>query len=168
MMKRLSAILISAVLSSACDGAGRPPTAPGVPVAGPAPPAATPVVTYTLSGTIFEVTPTGRVPIQGVGVYCDGCGGPEGHTQTYTDADGLYSFEWSRNGATPLLVGKAGYDVVGQVLNAYGAIVATVNGDTRFDIELARRWRRRQLGSSITAATSTRRNSRAKTPHRSA
>ena len=45
----------------------------------------------------------------------------------------------TQNGATPLLVGKAGYEVVGQVPNEYGAIVATVNGDTQFDIELARR-----------------------------
>ena len=142
MMKRLSAVLISAVLLSACDGGGQPPTAPSVPTPdptpSPAPAPTTPVVTYTLSGTIFEVMPTGRMPIEGVGVYCDGCGSPEGHTQTYTNADGLYSFEWSQNGATPLLVGKAGYDVVGQVPNAYGAIVATVNGDTQFDIELAR------------------------------
>ena len=139
MMKRLSAVLISAVLLSACNSGGRPPTAPSVPPPSPTAAPATPVVTYTLFGTIFEVTATGRVPIQGVGVYCDGCGSPVGHTQTYTDADGLYSFEWSPNGATPLLVGKAGYDVVGQVSDAYGAIVATVNGDTRFDIELARR-----------------------------
>jgi hypothetical protein len=142
MMKHLSAVLISAILLSACDGVGRPPTAPSVPTPTPTPspaPPATPVVTYTLSGTTFEVTPTGRAPIEGVNIYCDGCGSPEGHTSTYTDADGLYSFEWSPNGATPLLVEKAGYHVVGQVLNAYGAIVATVNGDTQFDIELARR-----------------------------
>ena len=96
-------------------------------------------MTYTLSGIIFEVTPTGRVPIEGVGVYCDGCGSPEGHTQTYTNVDGLYSFGWSQNGAIPLLVGKDGYVVVGQGSNSYWPIVATVNGDTQFDIELARR-----------------------------
>ena len=68
MMKRLSALLISAVLLSACDGGGRPPTAPSVPTPdptpSPAPAPTTPVVTYTLSGTIFEVMPTGRVPIR--------------------------------------------------------------------------------------------------------
>ncbi len=136
-MKHLSTILMAAVLLSACDGTGRPPTAPTVPTSAPAP--ATLGVTYILFGTIFEVMPTGRVPIEGVGVYCDGCGSPDGHTQAYTDADGLYSFAWSQNGATPLLVGKAGYDVVGPVPNANGAVIATVNGDTRFDIELARR-----------------------------
>jgi hypothetical protein len=93
-------------------------------------------VTYTLFGTIFEVTPTGRVPIEGVTVYCDGCGSPDGHTFVYTDADGLYSLAWSQNGATELQVGKAGYDVVGK---ANAPIIATVNGDTRFDIELTRR-----------------------------
>jgi hypothetical protein len=135
-MKPLSALLISLVLLSACDRAGGPPTAPTARTP-PAPaPAPAPVVTYTLFGTIFEITPTGRVPIEGVGVYCDGCGSPVGHTQTYTDADGLYSLAWSPNGPTPLLVGKAGYDVVGK---ANQSIVAMVNGDTRFDIELARR-----------------------------
>jgi hypothetical protein len=96
-------------------------------------------VTYTLFGTIFEVTPTGRVPIEGVEVYCDGCGSPTGHTSVYTDAEGLYSLEWSQNGATRLLVGKAGYQLVGQVPNPNGEITATVNGDTRFDIELVPR-----------------------------
>jgi hypothetical protein len=140
MMKRLSALLISAVLLSACDGGGRPPTAPSVPTPtptpSPAPAPTTPVVTYTLSGTIFEVMPTGRVPIEGVTVYCDSCGSPTGHTYVYTDADGLYSLEWSQNGATELQVGKTGYAVVGK---ANEFLIATVNGDTRFDIELERR-----------------------------
>jgi hypothetical protein len=142
--QRLSAVLISAVLLCACDGSGRPPTAPSVfvpvviasPPIAPPPIAATPGVTYTLFGTVFEVTSTGRIPIEGAGLYCDGCGSPVGHTSTYTDADGFYSFAWSPNGPVPLLVGKDGYDVVGKPKQP---IVAIVNGDTRFDIELVRR-----------------------------
>ena len=139
MVKRLFAVLISAALLSACDGAGRPPTAPSVVVPlviAPPPIAAPPGMTYTLFGTIFEVTSTGRTPIEGAGLYCDGCGSPVGHTSTYTDADGFYSFAWSPNGPVPLFVGKDGYDVVG---NPKQPIVATVNGDTRFDIEFVRR-----------------------------
>ena len=99
------------------------------------------IVTYTLSGVVFEVTESGRLPIEGVSVYCDSCGDPFGHTYAYTDPDGFYRFAWSANGATPLIVGKEGYALAGTptVGPVEGWIVATVNGDTRFDIELVRR-----------------------------
>ena len=95
----------------------------------------------TLSGVVFEMTGTGRVPIEGVELYCDGCGDPLGHTFAYTDADGHYRFDWTLNGATPLFVGKDGYALAGnQPLGSMsGSIVAPVAGDTRFDIELVRR-----------------------------
>ena len=90
---------------------------------------------FTLSGTVFEVTAQGRIPVEGVSVYCDGCGSPEGHTFSNTDAAGSYSFAWSLNGVTPLYVKKAGYQVPGA---ADGRVVANVSGDTRLDIELVR------------------------------
>jgi hypothetical protein len=94
----------------------------------------------TLSGQVFETTATGRVPIEGVQVYCDGCGSPVGHTFERTDANGQYRFEWTPNGAMPLLVDKAGYALANQPVGSMpGLIVPTVNGDTRFDIELVRR-----------------------------
>ena len=65
--------------------------------------------TYTLSGVVFERTPTGTEPIEGVEVYCDGCGSPYGHTFSYTDAQGFYSFLCTFSGTNPLLVRKAGY-----------------------------------------------------------
>jgi hypothetical protein len=99
------------------------------------------IVTHTLSGVVFEVTPAGRLPVEGVMLYCDGCGSPVGHTYTDTDANGQYRFEWSPNGSTPLWVSKAGYALAGnQPLGTMpGYIVPTVDGDTRFDIELVRR-----------------------------
>ena len=97
------------------------------------------VVSYTLSGIAFEVTAGGQSPLEGVEVYCDGCGSPVGHTFAYTDKDGFYSFSWAFNGATPLLVRKAGYDVLDTVGSFPGQVVATVKGDTRFDIKLVRR-----------------------------
>ena len=48
-------------------------------------------VSYTLSGIVYEMTSSGRVPIEGVEVYCDGCGSEFGHTFAYTDASGFYS-----------------------------------------------------------------------------
>jgi len=100
------------------------------------------VASYILSGVVFEITATGRVPIEGVEVYCDSCGSPVGHTFVYTDANGFYSLAWAMNGAHPLFVTKAGYEIsdpTGKLRDANGRISATVRGDTRFDIELARR-----------------------------
>lgn len=90
---------------------------------------------FTLSGMVFEATAEGRIPVQGVSVYCDSCGSPEGHTFNNTDEAGFYSFARALNGATPLYVTKAGYRVPGA---ADGRVVADVSGDTRFDIELVR------------------------------
>jgi len=90
---------------------------------------------FTLSGIVYETTPAGRVSVPEVEVYCDSCGSPDGHTFATTDSDGAYRFEWSMNGATPLYVRKAGY----RLAAGTGAqVIATVNGDTRFDIELVR------------------------------
>lgn len=99
------------------------------------------IITHTLSGVVFEMTPGGRLPVAGVTLYCDGCGSPVGHTYTESDANGQYRFEWSPNGSTPLWVSKAGYALAGnQPLGTMpGYIVPTVEGDTRFDIELVRR-----------------------------
>jgi hypothetical protein len=94
------------------------------------------IVTYTLSGVVYEVTEGGRMPIEGVSVYCDSCGSPEGHTFSPSDENGYYSFAWTNNGATTLWVRKDGYRLPG-VTGDW--ITATVNGDTRFDIAMIRR-----------------------------
>ncbi len=47
--------------------------------------------------------------IQGVQLYCDGCGSELGHTFMYTDSNGLYSFSWLYPGYQTLLVSKEGY-----------------------------------------------------------
>jgi hypothetical protein len=93
------------------------------------------IVSYTLSGVVFELGEAGRVPIAGVELYCDNCGSPQGHTFAYTDANGFYSFSWTFNGSTPLFVTKPGYAIVGPT-DALGRVHVTVNGDTRFDIQL--------------------------------
>ena len=94
------------------------------------------IVTYTLSGVVYEVTEAGRMPVEGVSVYCDSCGSPEGHTFSPSDENGYYSFGWTSNGATTLWVRKDGYRLAGSTTEW---ITATVSGDTRFDIELIRR-----------------------------
>jgi hypothetical protein len=116
------------------------PTAPG-PSAIPAPPPG-PQPTYTVSGVVFEVTPTGQLPVEDVELYCDSCGSPSGHTFTSTDVNGTYSFSWAQNGFHDLLVWKAGYDVINPrhpLADGTAVKRARVDGDTRFDIQIARR-----------------------------
>ena len=100
------------------------------------------IETYVLSGVVFEITDAGRVPLEGVELYCDSCGSPDGHTYVHTNADGFYSLEWTANGVHRLFVSKAGYqifDPTGTLLDAIGRIGATVRGDTAFDVRLVRR-----------------------------
>jgi len=100
------------------------------------------LVSHTLSGVVFEITDAGQVPIEGVEIYCDSCGSPDGHTFVDTDANGFYSLAWTFDGVHLLYVTKAGYEIFDptRVLpGQLGTINATVKGDTRFDIHLARR-----------------------------
>ena len=53
---------------------------------------------YVISGVAYENTSAGRVVVEGVLLYCDSCGAPEGHTFTSTDGQGFYRFAWSRVG----------------------------------------------------------------------
>ncbi len=94
--------------------------------------------TFVLSGMVYENTPDGRVPLDGVVLYCDGCGSPVGHTFVTTDANGLYRFEWTLNGKNWIqFISKDGYRYAGPS-EPFG-IPVNVNGDTRFDIELVKR-----------------------------
>jgi hypothetical protein len=99
-------------------------------------------VAYILSGTVFEITETGRMPIDDVELYCDSCGSPDGHSYVHTDANGFYSLAWTMNGVHPLFVRKPGYEIFDPdhtLRDAFGRIDATVNGDTRFDIRLEKK-----------------------------
>lgn len=109
----------------------------------------------SISGVVYESTPTGRVPIPGARVYCELCG-TETHTFTTADASGLYIFRgdlasgggvWLSVGRpTPIFVENKGYrDPDG--LPPFSSVCPSgfscrevlVDGDTRFDIELVRR-----------------------------
>lgn len=138
-------LLFIAVGMSAC-GSSRGPTAPTAPPTAVVPPAPVPQPgpqpTYTLSGVVSEVTAAGSVPAEGVQLYCDSCGSPDGHTFTSTDANGSYTFAWTRNGVHPLLVWKDGYLVIdpsGALSDGRAVKNATVDGDTQFNIQIVRR-----------------------------
>jgi len=104
----------------------------------------TPVATFTISGTVFELTAAGRIPLE-ADLYCDSCGEiGVGHTATKTDTNGFYRFVGVFAGSNPILVSKAGYqDPAGQLIGSgsapwYSRQVSVV-GDTRLDIELVRK-----------------------------
>ena len=136
---RLLCLTSAVVCISACHDNGRSfrPTAPS----SLTPASPSPAARYTLSGVVFEVTAAGRTPIEGVSVYCDLCGGPQGHMFADTDVNGFYSLPGTANGYVPLIVQKDGYGLAGGLTSGpmVGWITATVNGDTTFDLELVRR-----------------------------
>jgi hypothetical protein len=97
----------------------------------------------SLSGTVYESTATGPMPIAGALVYCELCG-KETHTWAAADANGMYNFSgdpangggiWLKAGQrTPVLVQAEGYrDPSGSPR------YVLIDADTRFDLELVRR-----------------------------
>jgi hypothetical protein len=117
------------------------------------------------SGVVYEVTPMGRVPIEGVLVLSDWFHlfpAPPAPS-AITDSQGFFSFRpvwvcpcswapWVDGGITSIWVDKNGYEVpAGQPASIFGRRLdadvlpdgrlrdVTINGNTRFDIELVRR-----------------------------
>jgi hypothetical protein len=89
---------------------------------------------FILSGVVFEVTPAGEIPIEGVGIYSDGCG-EGGHGGGYTDTTGSYSFPCFA-GHQDLQVGKVGYRSPHTTGNFGLGVLIT--GDTTLNIQLVR------------------------------
>ena len=107
----------------------------------------------SLSGVVYELTPTGRSPIAGAIVYCEPCGA-ETHTFATADDNGFYHFSgdvatgggvWVAPGVpTPLAVGYYNEDYedppgIPTTARGPGWRHVLMDGDTRFDIELVRR-----------------------------
>ena len=111
------------------------------------------LVGVTLFGVVSEVTASGPVPVAGVTIYCDACG-EFGHGWAETDANGYYSFGgdlslgggiWASARPIPLHVSKQGYtDPVDLPQRSEcspsgaGWREVTIDGDTRFDMQLVR------------------------------
>jgi hypothetical protein len=99
---------------------------------------------YTLSGRVFEITPTGETPIEGAQVYCELCLEAT-HSWALTDSTGFYSFTgvWTQPDVrTQLWFGKEGYTDppgVPLVFNQSGWRQVLVTGDTAFDVQLVRK-----------------------------
>jgi hypothetical protein len=148
-------ILTLAAGLAGCDGSAfRVPTAPSITT--PTPAVTTPtgarqwpsgtLLDVTLSGTVYEMTPVGRVPIEGVTLYCELCGA-DTHTWAYTDSTGVYRFTgvWVDGTPTSVHIGKDGYEDPAGVPrptppnpSRAGWREVMVSGDTRFDVQLVR------------------------------
>jgi hypothetical protein len=149
-----------------CNGDSLPPpTAPTTVQPPPTPP--TPsfsgyhVADVELSGVVYEMTPTGRVPIAGVRVT-DYFHVHRAHSGV-TNSQGFFSFgsvwvcpcswaPWVDGGITSIWVDKDGYEApAGQPASVFERGLdpnvrrdlrlrdVTINGDTQFDIELVKR-----------------------------
>ena len=149
-------ILTLAAGLTGCDGSALSgPTAPSTRASRPTvttPAAALPpwpsgtLLDVTLSGTVYEMTPTGRVPIEGAVLYRELCSA-ETHAWVYTDSTGLYRFTgvWFDGRPMSVHIGKDGFaDPAGVPRptppNPSGAgwREVMVSGNTRFDVELVR------------------------------
>ena len=155
------ALILAHGLAAGCSGASSAPTAPTVlttsstiPPAWSGYPTNPTLMSVAIFGVVSEVTANGPQPIEGVEVYCDSCG-EVGHTSVKTDATGSYRFNgdlasgggvWVQGGFTNyLIVTKDGYqDPPGLPALTWPSTIAgwrevTVDGDTRFNIQLVRR-----------------------------
>jgi hypothetical protein len=135
-----TSLVVLVGMSLGCGGNSPSPTQPTPPPRAvvPSGPAAT-VADVTLSGMVYEVTPIGRMPIEGVRVFLTD------DQDIATDRNGFFSFRpvWLDGGNAIIWVSKDGFDdVAGQPIvpgyNEPGWHVVPINGDTRFDVQLVR------------------------------
>lgn len=143
-----------------CGGSDSPatpltpsPLPPQAVVRAPAPRPPGTLTGVSLSGVVYELTPTGRRPIPRAYVYCEACS-EETHMFVLADEGGFYHFSgdvargggvWLTHGVpTDIAVGGYNPDYVDPpgLTPAYrgpGWREVLIDGDTRFDIELVRR-----------------------------
>lgn len=114
-------VLAVLLVSSACDK--------GTPMSSPTSPSATspssPSVTYTLSGTVTERTPSGSAAVEGAVVRDDNSG-----RQTTTDGGGFYSLAGLPATSRAVSASKPGYTTTRSSV--------VLNGDTRLDLPMSR------------------------------
>ena len=145
----VTALVLATLILGCSDDTAPSPVAPTPPQTPSTPTPPSPATIYTLSGVVFEVTSAGNIPVEGVTVYCDPCGPPEGHSFRSTGADGLYSFDGAGGvgvGSIMLFLSKRGYvlpnqpDISGPNGDGYmGGVTVRVTGDTRYNIEIVKK-----------------------------
>jgi hypothetical protein len=138
----VATILLSCLVLPACGSEQRPATALLPTITAPLSPS--PAASgYTLSGTVSEATEGGSLPVPGAEVQVGVCparnGAPDSILMVVTDSTGYYRVSNMCAGVTYVWVLKEGYRTRPTSQCDGDCLFAVINGDTTFDILLARR-----------------------------
>ena len=144
-------LLVQMLASCGADGSrASVPTAPSLPTPPASVAAGRPFwppgafdPNVTLAGEVFEIVQGREVPVEGAWVYCELCT-EETHAGMYTDNKGAYAFAGVWDKFFWISVTKPGYqDPRGPTKtglpDGHVRRDVTINGDTRFNVELARK-----------------------------
>ena len=118
MKRRLHAVVVLTLTAAATAACG----SPALPVSPGPPPASVP---FAISGQVFGVTPSGRIPLSGATIQGDGLG------QVVTDSDGAYEIRGTSFAyyVATLKVRKGGYAIVERPI--------MLSANAHLDIDLA-------------------------------
>ena len=146
------AVMLALSLAGCGRGTGSPPATFGP--SSLSPPGGDILRNVGLSGVVYELTATGRVPIPKAYVYCEACS-VETHMFNIADENGFYQFpgDVASGGGVWVTPGMPTEIYVGTSYNpnfkdppgvtpsrrGEGYREVMIDGDTRFDIELVRR-----------------------------
>ena len=161
----LAAVLVLALGSGGCGGSDSPvmpvtpsPLPPQAPIPAPAASSLFPpgyaLKGVSLSGVVYELTPTGRKPIPQALVYCEPCGA-ETHNFATADDNGFYLFSGDLTSGGGVWVAPRVLTFIGvggsynkdfedppglrRMGHGPGWREVLIDADTRLDIELVRR-----------------------------
>jgi hypothetical protein len=99
--------------------------------------------TFTLSGVVSEQTVSGTIPIGDVAIEVAVCPRPGFSSaqtaKTVTNVSGFYTVSGMCTGTTYVWLSKDGYKTSPTGQCDGDCLYATIDGDTRFDVTLARR-----------------------------
>ena len=135
----VAAVVVTLTVAACGDGNGTIQTATA-PTPTPAPRS-----TFALFGTVSEMTANGIVPVAGVMMEVASCdasarSGCAFDKRATTNAQGAYIIEGVSPGPAGVWVEKTGFQLPeGVKVDGEGVQTVMVTGDTRFDIQLARR-----------------------------
>ncbi len=135
-------ILLSTLALLACGSEQHSPAAQLPTITAPMSPSPA-AARYTLSGTVSAQTENGSLPVSGAEVQVGMCprqnGSPESILMVVTDATGYYSVSNMCAGITYVWVLKEGYATRPTSQCDGDCLFARIDGNTTFDILLARR-----------------------------
>ena len=145
---RIAVVLLLTVGAMGCSDDGSPTRLPlsptPTPTATPTPDAAT---FGSMFGVVYEITQTGRIPVEGVGLglltcFSEGCPtATTAYREVTTDKDGAFRIPDVYNGPLNFLwMSKEGYKAADPIPGSCEGCdrIVAISGDTRLDVEVVR------------------------------